>query len=121
MTIENTLAVLADGWQNRNVEQVVQCFSPDGVYFSSVGCLPGEKAEGRRNIRKLVADMFEHDAIGEAEVRDIHIHNDKASWIWVYRKQDGTCEFGCDLFVFSDDLILLKDAYRKIDGPLSSQ
>jgi hypothetical protein len=104
----------AAAWDARNVDEVVDCFSIDGVYFSSMGPLPGQQASGHKEIRALLVVMFNLDKGALTSIFDVQINKKSASWKWRYLLADGRVELGCDFFEFENDRISLKDAYRKV-------
>ena len=114
MNTEATLTRLRDAWTRRDVQGVLDCFAADGEYHASVGPLPGARAKGHAEIGPLLEAMFEHDHGTSTEVSDLIAWPDAASWTWRYTHPDGTSELGCDRFRFRGDLIVLKDAYRKV-------
>ncbi|MEM9405067.1 MAG: nuclear transport factor 2 family protein [Acidobacteriota bacterium] len=114
MSAENTLSRLRAAWSRRDVQGVLKCFAADGEYHASVGPLPGARAKGHAEIRSLLEAMFQHDDGTSTEVCDLVTWPDAATWTWRYTHADGTSELGCDRFRFRGDLIVLKDAYRKV-------
>lgn len=114
MSHEATLIRLREAWRQRDVQGVLDCFAEDGEYHASVGPLPGARAKGHAEIGPLLEAMFHHDRGTSAEVSDLVTWPDAGSWTWRYTRADGSSELGCDRFHFRGDLIVLKDAYRKV-------
>jgi hypothetical protein len=110
---DDLLKTFAKAWDCRDLETVVSCFSDDGVYYSSVGPDPGEKAIGRDAIRVLVKRMFEHDTGAKTQIVDRHVGPRSSYWTWIYTLPNGTIERGCDIMSIANGRITLKDAYRK--------
>jgi hypothetical protein len=116
--IKALLDELLDAWQQRDLDRTAACFAHNGEYFASVGPLPGQRAKGRGEIRKLIEAMFALDGDTNATFTDLSIAGATATWKWRYELAHGSVELGCDFFKFSDQRILLKDAYRKVVGSL---
>lgn len=99
-------------WSERNVDGVRACFHPEGQYASSL--LHHGSAQGPRAIGNLAATLFDRDQHAMGTVTASFVADDYAWWTWRYEFADRPPELGCDLFQFTDGLITMKDAYRKV-------
>ena len=113
--IRKALEVFSAAWNAKDSDTVVACFSADGVYNASIGPIPGDIAQGHDSIRRLISKMFKHDAGAISYVDGLVISEKNASWRWRYELPSGDIQLGCDLFTFEGNLIILKDAYRKLN------
>ena len=111
-----TLQAFSTFWEAGDIAGVIDCFSPDAEYFSSVGPYPGERAKGHAEISNLISRMIAHDRVAKMEILNVQQSRDTAFWTWRYTDQTNAQILGCDLFKFDGAKIALKDAYRKVQA-----
>lgn len=104
-------------WSNHNLDQIVEMFSDNGVFFASSSYGARQRASGREEIRFLTESMFESDDGAILDLTETIVFDNGAFCTWRYVMPSGSVELGCDFFRIENGLIALKDAYRKI-GPI---
>jgi ketosteroid isomerase-like protein len=119
MTIER-LRQFNAAWSRGDVDTLMSFMSDDCVYHASVGPEPGRTYRGREDVRQGFIELLAHDAGGEGAEGECWVAGDRgaAHWSYTFTAGDGsrTTVRGCDLFTFRDDLIVVKDAFRKTAG-----
>lgn len=108
------LQAFSQAWADRDIDRLIDLFSPDAAYQASVGPEPGFTAKGHEEIRALIQTMFDLDHGARSETSEPIVFEGGAFWTWRYVLDDGSVEIGCDLLRFRDGKIVLKDAYRKV-------
>jgi SnoaL-like domain len=107
-------------WNTNDAGLVASYFTEDGVYCASVG--PdrlGKEFIGREAVRAGVESFFERFPGGRFENIDVTVRDDIGyyEWDFVMRDEHGdivSSTAGCDLLVFRGDMLLRKNAFRKI-------
>ena len=109
---------MADGFARRDVDQIVDCFTEDGVFETTQGPHPwGERFQGKAAIRDAVANVFK--ALPDIQFVDatrwVCGERGVSEWTCVATTPKGhRMEVrGCDLFTFRDGRVLRKDTYFK--------
>jgi len=117
MTLER-LRAFNEAWGRGDVDALMRYVADDCVYGASVGPEPGETFVGRDAVRAGFERMLAFDADKEGREGDCWVAGDlgAAEWSYVETSADGTAVEirGCDLFRFRGDLIVRKDAFRKV-------
>ena len=119
------LQAFADAWNRHDVDELMSFMTEDCVFEASAGPdVCGTRYTGREAVRAAFADVWatfpdaqwggaRHFVCGERGVSE---------WTFTGTRTDGTrVEVrGCDLFVFRDGKIALKNSYRKNRPPLGA-
>jgi taurine dehydrogenase small subunit len=113
----------ADAWNRHDVDALMSMMTDDCVYESSGGSqVDGENYEGTEAVRKAFASIFE--AFPDAHWGDArHVVSGNrgfSEWTFTGTQKDGRrVEVnGCDLFVFRDGKIAVKNSFRKNRPPI---
>ena len=116
--IVETLQQFADAWNRHDADALMTFMTDDCVFEASAGPdVFGTRYEGREAVRAGFADVW-------ATFPDAHWGNARhfvcgargvSEWTFTGTRRDGTrVEVqGCDLFVFRDGRIALKNSFRK--------
>jgi ketosteroid isomerase-like protein len=112
------LRAFFDLWNVHDVDGIVEYFTADGVYMTSIGPADeGTTFVGHADLRRGVTAFME--AYGNVAYSDLRIGltGDAGFATWTLRADgpDGAPVRyrGADILVFEGDLIKVKDAYRK--------
>jgi SnoaL-like domain len=106
----------SDAWDRGDVELVMSFFAPDCVFSPSVEAQPGLSFHGKAAVEAEIRRILARDADGISRSGDHVVLGNRgySEWSLVYRYGDEDLELrGCDIFEFSGDLIVRKDAFRK--------
>ena len=119
---ENRIREFAAAWALRDLERVMGFFAVDAVYRGSVGPEPGQTWIGKDAITAGVRQMFDFDDGSRVRQGRVMASGDLvfAEWVYDFSDAERPAEIGCDLFAIADGLIVLKDAYRKVEDPSSA-
>lgn len=123
---ENELLTLleefGEAWNRHDVDALMSMMTDDGVYEASSGPdVNGQRFEGQAAVREAFAGIF--DTFPDAQWRDPRhvVSGDRgfSEWRFTGTSKDGTkVEVnGCDLFVFRDGKIAIKNSFRKNRTP----
>ena len=116
------LDAFADAWNRHDIDALMSFMADDCTFESSAGPdVCGRRFSGREAVRNGFLDVW-------AVFPDAHwgnarhfVHGDRgvSEWTFTGTKVDGTrVEVnGCDLFMFRDGRIALKNSYRKQRAP----
>ena len=116
------LDAFADAWNRHDIDALMSFMADDCTFESSAGPdVCGRRFSGREAVRNGFLDVW-------AVFPDAHwgnarhfVHGDRgvSEWTFTGTKADGTrVEVnGCDLFMFRDGRIALKNSYRKQRAP----
>jgi ketosteroid isomerase-like protein len=117
MDHEAIIREVSAAWGRSDLPAIMKYIADDCVYSASVGPEPGETFVGREAVRAGFAKLLAHDSDGVAEPGELRSAGNWVVSMWGFRKRrPNGQEFvvrGCDVFVFRDDLIVRKDAFRK--------
>ena len=119
------LQAFADAWNRHDVDDLMSFMAEDCVFEASAGPdVCGARYTGREAVRAGFAEVWatfpdahwgsaRHVVCGERGVSE---------WTFTGTRSDGTRVevHGCDLFVFRDGKIALKNSYRKNRPPLGA-
>ncbi|MEO8577204.1 MAG: nuclear transport factor 2 family protein [Gemmatimonadales bacterium] len=117
------LEAFADAWNRHDVDAIMSFMTDDCVFEASTGSeVCGTRFEGRDAVRAAFADVWAK--IPDAHWGDAHhfICGDRgvSEWIFTGTRADGRVEVhGCDLFLFRDGKIAIKNSYRKNRPPIT--
>ncbi len=107
-------------WSRRDIDALMTFIADDCVYVTTTGPDPGTTYIGKEQVRKGFLAVLSGDA--EAGVASqfgplfICDNNGVLEWSSTYKDATGNSIFlrGCDLLAFEGDLIVRKDAFRKV-------
>lgn len=116
-----TLAAFAVAWNARDVAALMDCMAEDCAFHASSGPDPdGIRHAGRAAVEAAYAAIFAAFPKAHWAQHETLLLGDRAlmSWRFIGTRVDGTeVEVdGCDILVFDEDRIALKDSYRKAKG-----
>jgi ketosteroid isomerase-like protein len=115
--IEEILSRFGEAWGSGDADAVARTMTEDCVYEASVGPEPGRTYRGQQELLVGLKAMFAHDAAARIEIADQFVCGDRAAWEWRYYDRDGALVArGCDLFLFREGRIAVKNAFRKSLG-----
>ena len=120
-----TLQAFADAWNRHEVEALMSFMTEDCVFEAFAGPeVCGTRYVGREAVRTGFAQAWETfpDAHWGHARHFVHGERGVSEWTFTGTRADGTrVEVqGCDLFVFRDGRIALKNSYRKNRLPLAA-
>jgi ketosteroid isomerase-like protein len=108
----------AAAWNEHDVNAIVSMMTPDAVMFMSAGPnSDGRRINGRDELRTAISSLFE--TMPDAQWRDAKhfLAGDRGvtQWTFTATRPDGSkiVSVGCDVFIFRDGRIAVKDSYRK--------
>ena len=118
MTIERATD-FGSAWNSGDADLVTSFFAEDGVLLSCMGPEPlGKTMVGRKEIRKGVKAFFERFPDGKFENLKVVVSGSIGTFEWDFVVSDAagksTRTAGCDLLEFKDDMIIRKNAFRKV-------
>lgn len=114
-----TLKAFLEAFNKHDLDEIMSFFSEDAVLDMPAGTQPwGQRAEGRDNVRALLAARFE-------QIPDVHYAYDEhfvcgdrgaSEWTLTGTTVDGQYlrVRGCDVYTFEDGKISRESAYWKI-------
>lgn len=113
-----TLAAFAEAWNTRDLAGLMRCMATDCAFHGAAGPDPeGVRHAGRAAVEAAYAAIFAAFPDAHWAPRETLLIGDRAltSWRFTGTRTDGTrVEVdGCDILVFDQDRIALKDSYRK--------
>ena len=119
------LQAFADAWNRHDVEALMSFMTDDCVFEASAGTeVCGTRYVGREAVRTGFAQVWEvfPDAHWGNARHFVHGERGVSEWTFTGTKADGTRVevHGCDLFLFRDGRIAVKNSYRKNRPPLSA-
>ncbi len=107
-------------WSRRDIDALMTFIADDCVYVTTTGPDPGTSYIGKEQVREGFQAVLYGDAEGGAasEFGPLFIcdNNGVLEWSSTYKDATGKSVFlrGCDLFAFEGELIVRKDAFRKV-------
>ena len=112
------LDAFAAAWNRHDVDGLMACMTPDGVFEASAGKdVAGTRHVGAEAVRKAYAAVFDTYADGRWNNPRHFVAGDRAvsEWTFTGTTSDGTkVEVnGCDVFTLKGGKIALKNSYRK--------
>ena len=118
----NTLQDFAEAWNRHDVDALMTFMTDDCVFEASAGPeVCGTRYSGREAVRRAFAEVW-------ATFPDAHWGNARhcvmgdqgmSEWTFTGTRADGVKVevHGCDLFIFRDGKVALKNSYRKNRQP----
>jgi steroid delta-isomerase-like uncharacterized protein len=116
----------ADAWNRHDLDSLMSFMTEDCVFEASAGpdaC--GTRYAGRESVRSAFAEVWQ--AFPDAHWGDARhvVSGDRglSEWTFTGTRPDGARVevHGCDLFVFRDGKIAVKDSYRKNRPPVGAR
>jgi len=123
VTVED-LQAFADAWNRHDVDALMDFMTDDCVFESSAGPnVYGTRYAGRVEVRAGFAQVWQNfpDAHWGSARHFVHGDRGVSEWTFTGTGADGTRVevHGCDLFVFRDGKIALKNSFRKNRPPVT--
>ncbi|MDT0608465.1 nuclear transport factor 2 family protein [Croceitalea rosinachiae] len=112
---EQHLLTFAEAWSTKNIDEVMRFFTEDCMYRPSIISDGKESYSGKSEVAQAVEKMMKLDNSLSSKVSNIYINGDFGFWEWKYKLSNNRNVTGCDLFKFRDDLITIKNAFRKME------
>ena len=123
VTVER-LEAFADAWNRHDVDALMTFMTDDCVFEASSGpdaC--GTRYAGRDAVRAGFAEVWKTlpDAHWGGARHFVYGDRGVSEWVFTGTRTDGTRVevHGCDLFMFRDGKIALKNSYRKNRPPIA--
>ena len=118
MTEERLHEALA-AWNTGDADLVLAFWSDYCVYHASFGSeLMGRTFAGRDAAREGIQQFFDRYPEGEFADTEVMVVGSRGAAEWTFRATDEDGQpfevRGCDLFEFDGDLIIIKNAFRKV-------
>ncbi|MBL7697901.1 MAG: nuclear transport factor 2 family protein [Chitinophagaceae bacterium] len=112
------LQSFAEAFNAHDIEAIMSHMADDCIFQASAGPdADGEKFTGREQVAKAFKDVFKNfpDAKWNNPVHFISGNRGLSEWTFTGTKTDGTKVevTGCDVFLFKDGKIAVKNSYRK--------
>ena len=120
--LRRLLEAYGDAFNRHDADALMSMMTADAVFESSAGPdVDGERHEGPQAVRAAFEDVFaQYPDARWGDARHFVAGNRGVSeWTFTGTRKDGTrVEVnGCDLFVFRDGKIAVKNSYRKNRTP----
>ena len=112
------LQAFADAWNRHDVDDLMSFMTEDCVFEASAGSdVSGTRYVGHESVRAGFAEVwatFPDAKWGNAR-HFVHDERGVSEWTFTGTRADGARveAHGCDLFIFRDGRIFLKNSYRK--------
>ena len=112
------LEAFAEAWNRHDLDALMSFMTEDCVFEASAGPdVCGTRYAGREAVRAGFAEVWATypDARWSNTRHFVHEERGVSEWTFTGTRADGTRVevHGCDLFLFRDGRIFLKDSYRK--------
>jgi ketosteroid isomerase-like protein len=121
--LEELLEAFADAWNRHDVDALMSMMTEDGAFEASAGDnVNGERHEGQRAVRAAYEAVFARypDARWADARHFVNGNRGVSEWTFTGTLNDGRrVEVnGCDLFVFRNGKIAVKNSFRKNRPPI---
>jgi uncharacterized protein (TIGR02246 family) len=121
--LEELLEAFADAWNRHDVDALMSMMTDDGVFEASAGNdVNGERHAGQRAVRAAYEAVFaQYPDARWADARHfVNGNRGVSEWTFTGTLNDGRrVEVnGCDLFVFRNGKIAVKNSFRKNRPPI---
>ena len=108
----------ADAWNRHDSDAILSMMTSDCVMYLSAGPdSDGRRLVGSEAVRAATTEAFKGlpDAQWKGATHFVAGDRGVTQWTFTATRPDGTkiSSVGCDVFVFRDGLIAVKDSYRK--------
>lgn len=120
MTLERATE-FGSAWNSGDPDLVASFFADDGMYYASVG--PdhlGKAFVGKKQVRDGVQAFFERFPGGRFENLKVAVAGNIGTFEWDFVATDASGKLtrtaGCDLLEFRGDMVVKKNAFRKVPG-----
>ena len=120
MTLERA-AEFGSAWNSGDPDLIASFFTDDGIYHASVGPEHlGMTFVGKDAIRKGARIFFDRFPHGRFENLKVVVSGNIGTFEWDFVTSDATGKSvttaGCDLLEFRGDMVVKKNAFRKVRG-----
>lgn len=114
---EAFLDAFADAWNRHDPDAIMAMMTDDCVFLPASGPnVDGARFEGQADVRAGIETFFKNfsDTSWNEPKHFIHGNRGVTEWLFKATGPNGKIEtYGCDIFVFRDGKIAVKDSYRK--------
>ena len=119
------LQAFADAWNRHDADALMTFMTDDCVFEASAGPeVCGTRSRGRQAVRAAFEEVWATFPDAQWSNASHFVCGDRgvSEWTFTGTRRDGTRVevHGCDLFMFQDGKIALKNSYRKNRPPLGS-
>lgn len=120
MTLERATE-FGSAWNSHDPDLVASFFADDGSYHASVGADHlGKTFVGKRQVRDGVKAFFERFPDGKFANLKVVVAGNIGTFEWDFIATDASGKSvttaGCDLLEFRGDMVVKKNAFRKVLG-----
>jgi ketosteroid isomerase-like protein len=120
MTLERATEFGA-AWNSRDPDLIASFFTEDGAYHASVGPDQlGKSYFGKAAIRNGAKAFFDRFPDGRFENLKVAVAGNIGTFEWDFIATDASGKSvstaGCDLLEFKGDMVVKKNAFRKVRG-----
>jgi ketosteroid isomerase-like protein len=116
MTAERLQAFVTASEQ-ADIDAIMSFIHDDCLYITTTGSAPGTEFRGKEPIRAIFLEILA-DTESEVTYGPLYVSGNRGTVEWQVRtpQADGSATLirGVDLFTFENDLIVRKDAFRKV-------
>jgi hypothetical protein len=108
--------------EQADIEALMSFIHEDCLYITTTGSAPGTEYRGKERIRAIFLEILADDGSGsEVYYGPLYAAGNRGTLEWkvMTPQADGSHRVmrGVDLFEFEGDLIIRKDAFRKVMNP----
>jgi hypothetical protein len=117
--IEQRLRDFVTATEQADIDALMSFIHEDCVYITTIGSAPGTEYRGKESIRAIFLEILADDGRGsEVHYGPLYAGGNRGTLEWkvLTPQEDGSHNImrGVDLFEFEGDLIIRKDAFRKV-------
>lgn len=114
---EQRLRDFVNATEQADIEALLSFIHEDCLYITTTGAAPGTEYRGKAEIRAIFLEILKDDG-SEVTYGPLYASGNRGTLEWQVStpQPDGTSSLmrGVDLFEFEGDLIIRKDAFRKV-------
>ena len=114
---EAFLDAFAEAWNRHDPDAILAMMTPDCAFLPATGPnADGARFQGQADVRAAIETFFQNfpDASWNNPKHFITGNRGVTEWLFKATGPNGAIEtYGCDIFVFKDGKIAVKDSYRK--------
>ena len=102
-------------WEQPDMDALMSYIHDDCIYITTTGAGPGSVYESKTAVYEgFVAVLADDDGTTATMFGPLFIAGNRGTLEWTVCEADRVVMRGCDLFVFDGDLVIRKDAFRKV-------